>query len=154
LPGSSEDALAISQEGTYLFANESYSPLFGYLNDDSMICLPVIDNISAEDRPRMKRFLKPIEAVDTETIQFAGITNNETPVPIEIRIAKVVELINGVIFQTAKKHNTSTFLYTTIDRYLNTQKEIGLQKIEYLVYLLVEKIKTESKDSTENTAIH
>ncbi len=193
LLASSEDALAIVQEGTYLFTNESYSQLFGYLNDDSMLCLPVIDNISAEDRPRMKKFLKPIEAnenVDTETIHFTGMTNNEIPVPIEMRIAKVdyqsepaleflitktflenrssgrevnlnnnssssidiqrdkvVELINATIRQTAQKHNTSTLLYINIDRYLNTQKEIGLQETEYLVWLLAEKIKTESKDS-------
>jgi multidomain signaling protein FimX len=89
---SSEDAIAIVQEGSYLFANESYSQLFGYLNDESMLCLPVIDNISAEDRPRLKQFLRPIDAdevINHETIHFTGMTNNEIPVPIEMRIAKV-----------------------------------------------------------------
>jgi multidomain signaling protein FimX len=92
LLGSSEDAIAIVQEGTYLFANESYSQLFGYFNDESMLCLPVIDNISPEDRPQLKKFLKPIEADDatnSETLRFTGITNNEIPLPIEVRIAKV-----------------------------------------------------------------
>ncbi len=92
LLGSSEDAIAIVQEGTYLFANESYSQLFGYLNDESMLCLPVTDNISTEDRPRLKQFLRPIDAgehINTETIRFTGMTNNEIPVPIEVRIAKV-----------------------------------------------------------------
>ncbi|MEH6617632.1 MAG: diguanylate cyclase, partial [Porticoccus sp.] len=92
LLGSSEDAIAIVQEGTYLFANESYSQLFGYLNDESMLCLPVIDNISTEDRAQLKRFLRPIEAneeINSETLRFTGMTNNEIPVPIEVRIAQV-----------------------------------------------------------------
>ena len=92
LLGSSEDAIAIVQEGTYLFANESYSQLFGYFNDESMLCLPVIDNISPEDRPQLKKFLKPIEAddvINTETLRFTGMTNNEIPLPIEVRVAKV-----------------------------------------------------------------
>ena len=92
LLGSSEDAIAIVQEGTYLFANESYSQLFGYFNDESMLCLPVIDNISPEDRPQLKKFLKLIEAddvINTETLRFTGMTNNEIPLPIEVRVAKV-----------------------------------------------------------------
>ncbi|MBQ0712061.1 MAG: EAL domain-containing protein [Porticoccus sp.] len=191
LLSSSEDAIAIVQEGTYLFANESYSQLFGYLNDESMLCLPVIDNISPEDRPQLKKFLKPIEAdeeINTETLRFTGMTNNEIPVPIELRIAKVdyqnepaleflitktflenqngslgdifnektsgsvdiqrdkvIELINGTIRQAAQKHNTSVLLYITIDRYQNTQHEVGLQKTEDLVWQLIEKIESESK---------
>ncbi|MEH6468581.1 MAG: EAL domain-containing protein [Porticoccus sp.] len=92
LLGSSEDAIAIVQEGTYLFANESYSQLFGYFKDESMLCLPVIDNISTEDRAQLKKFLRPIKAdeeISSETLRFTGMTNNEIPVPIEMRIAKV-----------------------------------------------------------------
>jgi EAL domain-containing protein (putative c-di-GMP-specific phosphodiesterase class I)/GGDEF domain-containing protein/DNA-binding NarL/FixJ family response regulator len=191
LLGSSEDAIAIVQEGIYLFANESYSQLFGYLNDDSMLCLPVIDNISPEDRPQLKKFLKPIEAdeeINTETLCFTGMTNSEIPVPIELRIAKVdyqnepaleflitkafienqngnlseafsestssavdikrdkvIELINGTIRKAALKHNTSILLYITIDRYQSTQHEVGLEKTEDLVRMLIEKIESESK---------
>lgn len=193
LLGSSEDAIAIVQEGTYLFANDSYSQLFGYLNDESIVCLPVIDNISAEDQPRMKKFLKPIDAdttISSETIRFTGVTNSDIPVPIEMHIAqvdyqsepaleflitktflenqcsgfdnteevlntssvdiqrdKVFEMINNTIRQAAQKHNTSVLLYITIDRYLNVQKELGLQETEELVWQLVEKIKAEGKES-------
>jgi len=193
LLGSSEDAIAIVQEGTYLFANDSYSQLFGYLNDESIACLPVIDNISTEDQPRMKKFLKPIDAdttISSEIIRFTGVTNGDIPVPIEMHIAqvdyqsepaleflitktflenqcngfnnteevlntssvdiqrdKVFEMINNTIRQAAQKHNTSVLLYITIDRYLNVQKELGLQETEELVWQLVEKIKAEGKES-------
>lgn len=193
LLGSSEDAIAIVQEGTYLFANDSYSQLFGYLNDESIVCLPVIDNISTEDQPKMKKFLKPIDAdanIASETMRFTGVTNGDIPIPIEMHIAqvdyqsapaleflitkkflenqcngfdntaedlntnsvdiqrdKVFEMINNTIRQAAQKHNTSVLFYITIDRYLNTQKELGLQETEDLVWQLVAKIKAEGKES-------
>ncbi|TNE81920.1 MAG: diguanylate cyclase, partial [Gammaproteobacteria bacterium] len=92
LLGSSVDAIAIVQEGTYLFANDSFAQLFGHLDSESMICLPVIDSIAPEDQPRLKDYLRPIDAdqdIYVEKITFTGITNDRIPVPIEARIAKV-----------------------------------------------------------------
>lgn len=92
LLSSSVDAIAIVQEGTYLFTNESFSQLFGHLDSDSMICLPVIDSIAAEDQDRLKEYLRPIgeeEDIFVEKLTFTGMTNDRIPVPIEARIAKV-----------------------------------------------------------------
>lgn len=92
LLGTSVDAIAIVQEGTYLFANDSYAQLFGYLDSDGMVCLPVIDTIAREDHERLKEFLRPIDGdqdVYVESITFTGITNDRIPVPIQARIAKV-----------------------------------------------------------------
>jgi len=92
LLGSSVDAIAIIQEGTYLFTNDSFSQLFGYLDSDSMVCLPVIDSIAPEDQDRLKEYLRPIdgeEDIFVEKLTFTGMTNDRIPVPIEARIAKV-----------------------------------------------------------------
>ena len=92
LLATSVDAIAIVQEGTYLFVNDSFAQLFGHLDSDSMVCLPVIDTIAPEDQPRLREYLRPIdgeEDIFVESITFTGITNDRIPVPIEARIAKV-----------------------------------------------------------------
>jgi len=190
LLSSSVDAIAIVQEGTYLFVNDSYAQLFGHLEGDNMSCLPVIDTIAREDHPRLKEYLRPIEEnedIYAEHLTFTGITNDRIPVPIEARIAKVdyqgepaleflisrefldgatssqegmliddgnaisiqrdkvIETINIAIRQAALKHNSSIMLYVTLDNYLNTLSEIGIQNTEQLISQLVEKINEENQ---------
>jgi PAS domain S-box-containing protein len=192
LLGSSIDAIAIVQEGTYLYTNDSYAQLFGYVNSEGMLCMPVIDTLATEEQENLKEYLRPIEADEespNKTINFTGMTSDEIPVPIEAKISKVdyqgepalefliakdflegqtgtpietstgtsssisiqrnkvIELINATIRQAAQKHNTSALLYITIDRYLNVQSEIGIQKVEELISLLLEKIDAETKDN-------
>ncbi|WP_461521395.1 GGDEF/EAL domain-containing response regulator [Porticoccus sp.] len=190
LLSSSVDAIAIVQEGTYLFVNDSYAQLFGHLEGDNMSCLPVIDTIAREDHPRLKEYLRPIEEnedIYAEHLTFTGITNDRIPVLIEARIAKVdyqgepaleflisrgflngatssqegmliddgnaisiqrdkvIETINIAIRQAALKHNSSIMLYVTLDNYLNTLSEIGIQNTEQLISQLVEKINEENQ---------
>ncbi len=190
LLSSSVDAIAIVQEGTYLFVNDSYAQLFGHLEGDNMSCLPVIDTIAHEDHPRLKEYLRPIEEnedIYAEHLTFTGITNDRIPVPIEARIAKVdyqgepaleflisrefldgvtssqegmliddgnaisiqrdkvIETINIAIRQAALKHNSSIMLYVTLDNYLNTLSELGIQNTEQLISQLVEKINDENQ---------
>ncbi len=88
----SRDAIAIIQEGTYVYANEAYAQLFGFGDPDSMICLPVIDTISKSDHPRMKEFLKPLEAEEDpgkQVITFNGVTPDETPIPVECQVSYI-----------------------------------------------------------------
>ena len=92
LLGSSKDAIAIVQEGTYLYANEAYASLFGYLDSDAMICLPVIDTVAEEDQPRLKDFLRPVSEEDEwerQQLSFTGITCDESTVPIECNVSQV-----------------------------------------------------------------
>lgn len=92
LLGSSVDAIAIVQEGTYLYSNDSYAQLFGYVNSEGMLCMPVVDTLSPEDQENLKEYLRPIEAdeeVPATTISFTGITSDEIPVPIEAKVTKV-----------------------------------------------------------------
>ena len=92
LLGSSIDAIAIIQEGTYLYTNDSYAQLFGYVNAEGMLCMPVIDTLAAEEQENLKEYLRPIEAneeIPNKTISFTGMTSDEIPVPLEAKISKV-----------------------------------------------------------------
>jgi len=92
LLGSSIDAIAIVQEGTYLYTNDSYAQLFGYVNSEGMLCMPVIDTLAIEEQENLKEYLRPIEAdeeIPNKTINFTGMTGDEIPVPIEAKISKV-----------------------------------------------------------------
>lgn len=92
LLGSSVDAIAIIQEGTYLYTNDSYAQLFGYLNSEGMLCMPVIDTLQAEEHDRLKEYLRAIEPDEefpAQTINFTGITSDGIPVPVEAKISKV-----------------------------------------------------------------
>lgn len=88
----SVDAIAIIQEGMYLFTNDSYAELFGHIDSDAMLCMPVIDTVAGEDQDKLIPYLGLIEPEDdipTTTINFMGVTQEEAPLPIEARIAKV-----------------------------------------------------------------
>ena len=54
--------IAIIQEGTYVYANEACASIFGFSEPDEMLCLPVIDNIAAKDRNKLKAYMVPLES--------------------------------------------------------------------------------------------
>lgn len=65
LIGSSKKALAIVQDGTYIYVNETYSQLFAYVEPDDMVLVPVIDTIESASQNNIKPFLKALDAVKT-----------------------------------------------------------------------------------------
>ncbi|MCB1667690.1 MAG: EAL domain-containing protein [Pseudomonadales bacterium] len=120
---SSRDAVAIVQEGTYLYANDAYANMFGYLDADAMICLPVIDTVAKEDQPRLKEFLRPVsdeEEWEAKQLEFSGLRSDGSTVPVECSVSQVnyqsepaLEfLITGDILSTDEvtqtAHNTKT----------------------------------------------
>ena len=54
--------IAIIQEGTYVYANDACASIFGFSEPDEMLCLPVIDNIAAKDRNKLKAYMVPLES--------------------------------------------------------------------------------------------
>ncbi len=92
LLGSSRDAIAIVQDGTYTYANEAYANLFGFIDPEGMSCLPVIDTIAPDDHPRMKKFLKPLdpeEEPEKQVVTFTGVSGDDTPIPVECQVSRV-----------------------------------------------------------------
>lgn len=64
--------IAVVQEGTYVYANEACAAVFGFAEPDEMLCLPIIDNIAASDREKLKAYMVPLEAKD-EIIPFEAV---------------------------------------------------------------------------------
>lgn len=57
----SRHPIAIIQEGTYVYCNDACAFYFGYNEPDEMLCLPVIDNIAAKDKDKLKAYMAPID---------------------------------------------------------------------------------------------
>ena len=64
--------IAIIQEGTYVYANEACASIFGYSEPEEMLCLPVIDNIAARDRNKLKAYMVPLE-INHEIMPFEAM---------------------------------------------------------------------------------
>ncbi|MBO8084992.1 MAG: EAL domain-containing protein [Marichromatium sp.] len=60
------DAIAFVQEGLHLHANAAYLSLFGYADADALAGATFLDLIPAEQRPRVREFLRAVEYSDRE----------------------------------------------------------------------------------------
>lgn len=60
----SRHPIAIVQEGIYSYANEACASYFGYSSPDEMICLPILDNYSSNDRTKLKAYMVPLDPVN------------------------------------------------------------------------------------------
>lgn len=131
LLGSSIDAIAIVQEGTYLYTNDSYAQLFGYVNSEGMLCMPVIDTLATEEQENLKEYLRPIEAdeeIPNKTINFTGITSDEIPVPIEAKISKVDYQGEPALEFLIARGFLEGQGGTSIEISTNTSSSIGIQR--------------------------
>jgi len=131
LLGSSIDAIAIVQEGTYLYTNDSYAQLFGYVNSEGMLCMPVIDTLATEEQENLKEYLRPIEAdeeIPNKTINFTGMTGDEIPVPIEAKISKVDYQGEPALEFLIAREFLEGQGGTPIETSTNTSSSIGIQR--------------------------
>lgn len=62
LMNTSRFPIAVVQEGTYVYANQACASIFGFDEPEEMLCLPVIDNIAASDREKLKAYMVPLQA--------------------------------------------------------------------------------------------
>ncbi|NKN34635.1 EAL domain-containing response regulator [Marichromatium bheemlicum] len=60
------DAIAFVQEGLHLHANGAYLGLFGYADGEALAGATFLDLIPAEQRPRVREFLRAVEYSDRE----------------------------------------------------------------------------------------
>lgn len=64
--------IAVVQEGTYVYANQACASIFGFDTPEDMLCLPVIDNIAAGDREKLKAYMVPLQA-QQEIMPFEAV---------------------------------------------------------------------------------
>ena len=62
LMNTSRFPIAVVQEGTYVYANQACASIFGFEEPEEMLCLPVIDNIAACNREKLKAYMVPLQA--------------------------------------------------------------------------------------------
>lgn len=90
----SRDAIAYVQDGLYLYANRSFSELFGYGSVDDIDCMPVIDMVSKPDQAKLKSFLKDfaIKGEDAELTQisFTGLNADGSAQALTIHVANAI----------------------------------------------------------------
>ncbi len=89
---SSQDGIAIIQEGTYVHVNHAFANYFGYLSPDNMMLMPVFDTIADDGQREFKKYLKPLnaeDAWDTEVIFFDGITADEAIMPTQAMLSQI-----------------------------------------------------------------
>ena len=80
LLGDSQDAIAYVADGMHIEANEAYSQIFGYEDQEEFECLPIIDLVAAKDQDRFKAFLRHYSKGETDQAElgFVGLRNDDT----------------------------------------------------------------------------
>ncbi|MCV6606087.1 MAG: diguanylate cyclase, partial [Porticoccaceae bacterium] len=88
----SRDAIAIIKEGTYIYSNDSYAQLFGYMDRDEMLCLPVIDTIAPQDQEQIKALLKTQytdETWESSERYFQGMRSDDLPIDLTVAVSQI-----------------------------------------------------------------
>ena len=55
---SSKDAIAYINDGMHIYANQSYMEFLGYDDIDDLICIPVLDTLTADSQDKYREFMK------------------------------------------------------------------------------------------------
>ncbi|PCJ37051.1 MAG: hypothetical protein COA75_04670 [Cellvibrionales bacterium] len=92
LMDSSRNAIALVQDGTYIYTNEPFNQLMGYSDPDDMLMAPVIDTIASSFQEEIKPFLKPLDPngeLDKTVLSLSFITTDEERVELQTNICQV-----------------------------------------------------------------
>ncbi|MFA5630505.1 MAG: EAL domain-containing protein [Porticoccaceae bacterium] len=89
---SSQDAIAIIKEGTYVLVNDTYAAFFGYDDADSMLLLPVFDTIAESSQGDFKKYLRPLDeqdAWDNESLHFQCLRGDDSAAPVRAVLSQI-----------------------------------------------------------------
>ncbi|MAT50057.1 MAG: hypothetical protein CMK32_02605 [Porticoccaceae bacterium] len=90
---SSQDGIAIIQEGTFVLVNDTFAKLLGYGNHEDMELLPVVDSIAKGYQFDFKKYLKPLDfenAIPSENMTFEAVMADEhSTLPIRAQISQI-----------------------------------------------------------------
>ena len=92
LMDSSKNAIALVQDGTYIYTNEPFSQLIGYSDPDDMLMAPVIDTIDSSFQEDIKPFLKPLDPnseFNKLAINLSFVTTDGKKVDLQTHICQV-----------------------------------------------------------------
>lgn len=89
---SSRDAIAVVQEGTYVYVNEFYAQLFGYQGPEGMVLIPVMDGLTEASQSLLKAYLKPLspdESLEPTTVEIRGTKPDNGDMETTVNISQV-----------------------------------------------------------------
>ncbi|MBQ0718898.1 MAG: EAL domain-containing protein [Gammaproteobacteria bacterium] len=92
LMDSSKNAIALVQDGTYIYINEPFSQLMGYSDPDDMLMAPVIDSIDPGCQEKIKPFLKPLDAeaeISDTAIDLTCLTTEDQAIDLRVSICQI-----------------------------------------------------------------
>ena len=107
LMDSSKNAIALVQDGTYIYTNEPFSQMIGYGDPDDMLMAPVIDTIDPGCQDKIKPFLKPLDAdavVSNTAIDLTCLTTEGQTIDIRANICQI-EYQGDAALQFQVKHD-------------------------------------------------
>jgi diguanylate cyclase (GGDEF)-like protein/PAS domain S-box-containing protein len=80
LLNSSRDGIAYIQDGTYLYANDSFAEILGYQNRDEIEFTPIMDNIVPDEHAQVKKTLKDFslqkDSIENNNLIFTSLLPN------------------------------------------------------------------------------
>lgn len=69
----SQDAIAYVHDGMHVYANNAYIELFGYDDNDELLCVPALDMIGRESQEEFRQYLKTMAtSSDQQSFTFTG----------------------------------------------------------------------------------
>ena len=116
LMDSSKNAIALVQDGIYIYANEPFSQLIGYSDPDDIIMAPVIDTIDSSFQDEIKPFLKPLDSekeMGKSTINLSFVTTGGQKTDVETSICQI-EYQGDAALQFLIKSSTTRNVVTHI----------------------------------------
>ncbi len=110
LMDSSKNAIALVQDGTYIYINEPFSQLMGHCDPDDMLMAPVIDTIDPGCQDKIKPFLRPLNAdaeVSNTAIDLTCLTTEGQTIDIRANICQI-EYQGDAALQFLVKHEAAS----------------------------------------------
>ena len=76
----SRDAIAYVHEGMYIHANKSYLDMFGYVDMDDLMGMPIMDMVAPEDHKSFKKFLRSLNQgkIEEKMLELHCRSSDET----------------------------------------------------------------------------
>ncbi|RBW48381.1 EAL domain-containing protein [Marinobacter sp. F3R11] len=86
---SSKDAIAYINDGMHIYANQSYLEFLGYEDIDDLMCVPVLDTLTAESQNDYKAFMKSFaeKGEDGMTINCTAKRSDDQELKVTISVS-------------------------------------------------------------------
>lgn len=90
--GSSRHAIAVIQEGMYVFINDAFAKLHGYDEAQQLELMPVFDTLAKDSQSVFRSYLKPLDpvnALETCTLSYDGLDARGDAIPIHAECSQI-----------------------------------------------------------------